>query len=276
MTGQSKKASKFLTFLLIGSGLVLILAGAVNLLPSIGAASGISLEATPVDFGDDALPLRPTVTPPPFASQISSGSGTLEPALLPDQSAESSSEQTQVAPAQGATAAQNAPMPTPTPPDPAARAPTRIVIPAIQLDAPVETVGWHVINGVSQWDVPDKFAAGWLMTSAPLGQPGNTAITGHHNIAGEVFRYLVKLKPGDSITLYAHDQPFYYEVESRRILLDAGQPESVRRANARWIQPTEDERVTLVTCWPYTNNTHRLIIVAKPVLPEKSKHLIEQ
>jgi sortase A len=76
--------------------------------------------------------------------------------------------------------------------------------------------------------------------------------------------------------VYAHDEPFYYEVESRRILLDAGQPESVRRANARWIQPTDDERVTLVTCWPYTNNTHRLIIVAKPVPPDKNNNLIEQ
>jgi len=38
----------------------------------------------------------------------------------------------------------------------------------------------------------------------------------------------------------------------------------VRRQNARWIAPTTDERLTLVTCWPYTGNSHRLIIVAKP------------
>ena len=41
--------------------------------------------------------------------------------------------------------------------------------------------------------------------------------------------------------------------------------EAVRRANAQWIAPTDDERLTLVTCWPYISNTHRLIIVAKPV-----------
>jgi LPXTG-site transpeptidase (sortase) family protein len=39
----------------------------------------------------------------------------------------------------------------------------------------------------------------------------------------------------------------------------------VRQANARWIGPFNDERLTLVTCWPYTNNTHRVIVVAKPV-----------
>ncbi|HID54608.1 MAG TPA: sortase, partial [Anaerolineae bacterium] len=34
---------------------------------------------------------------------------------------------------------------------------------------------------------------------------------------------------------------------------------------AEWIMPTEDERITLVTCWPYTDNTNRLIVVAQPV-----------
>jgi len=38
----------------------------------------------------------------------------------------------------------------------------------------------------------------------------------------------------------------------------------VRQENARWIAPTDDERLTLVTCWPYTNNTHRVVVVAKP------------
>ena len=169
----------------------------------------------------------------------------------------------------------NAPVRKPTPVSLTGQNPTRIVIPAIKLDAPVETVGWHTVDGVSQWDVPDTFAAGWLMTSAPLGKPGNTALTGHHNIGGEVFRNLVKLQPGDRITLYANDQPFYYEVASRRILPERGQPDEVRRANARWIQPTDDERITLITCWPYTSNTHRLVIVAKPIAPEKSNKPIE-
>jgi sortase A len=234
------------------------------LLPSIGAAREVELEGTPVDFGEGALPLRPTVTPPPFPSQV-----TPEPELLPDQASGPRSVLAQNA------HAQNAPVRKPTPIDPAAQTPTRIVIPAISLDAPVESVGWHVVDGVSQWDVPDTFAAGWLLTSAPLGRAGNTAITGHHNIGGEVFRNLVKLNPGDRITLYAQDQPFLYEVQSRRILLERGQPEAVRRENARWIQPTSDERITLITCWPYTSNTHRLVVVAKPVTPEKSNKPIE-
>jgi sortase A len=154
----------------------------------------------------------------------------------------------------------------PPTPSTAGTAPTRIVIQAIQLDAPVETVGWHVERGASVWDVPDRHAAGWLKTSAPAGQPGNTVLDGHHNIKGEVFRYLVNLKPDDAIDLYAGGKVYHYAVTEKHILPDRDQPLQVRIANAQWIQPTADERLTLVTCWPYTNNTHRLIIVARPVL----------
>jgi sortase A len=239
----------------MAAGVILLLAGALSLLPSINAASEVALEGTPADFGEEALPLRPTVTPPPFASQI-----TPEPALLPETST---------------TTARSAPVRKPTPVDLASTLPTRNVIPAIKLDAPVETVGWHTVEGVSQWDVPDHFAAGWLMTSAALGKAGNTAITGHHNVAGEVFRNLVKLQRGDQITIYSGDEPYYYEITTRKILPERGQSDKVRRENARWIQPTTDERITLITCWPYTSNTHRLIIVAKPAALEESNSPIE-
>jgi sortase A len=256
MSDQSKQGHSLITGLLIVAGAILLLAGVINLLPAVNAANEVAAEGTPADLGNDALSLRPTVTPLPRTSQM-----TLEPepAWLPDASAP----------------AATVPVRKPTPVDPTGGIPTRLVIPAIKLDAPVETVGWHTVDGVSQWDVPDYFAAGWLMTSTTLGKPGNTALTGHHNIAGEVFRNLVKLQPGDRLTLYARDQPFFYEVVLRRILPERGQPDEVRRANARWIQPTTDERITLITCWPYTSNTHRLVIVAKPIAPEKFNKPIE-
>ena len=259
MSKRSSAGSNFITLFFIAAGAILLLAGGLNLLPSISAASEVALEGAPADFGEQTLPLRPTVTPPPFASQI-----TPEPVLLPDSSAQTQNASTK-----------NSPAPGPTPVDAAGNIPTRLVIPAIKLDAPIETVSWHTVDGVSQWDVPDHFAAGWLMTSATLGQPGNTAISGHHNIDGEVFRDLVKLKPGDRITVYSKDLPFYYEITTRKILPERGQPDAVRRENARWIQPTEDERITLTTCWPYTSNTHRLIIVAKPLPPVKTNVPIE-
>ena len=227
-----------------------MLAGAISLLPA--AANIVGPDAAPGDFGEEAPPVRPTVTPLPRPGQVIPA-----PLLLPDSSAQNSAEPATPSDA-GSTLR----------PARTGAAPTRIVIPAINLDAPVEVTGWHTVNGVSQWDVPDHFAAGWLKTSALLGQPGNTVLTGHHNIAGEVFRYLVKLKPGDEIEMYANGQLFLYKVTTRRILAERDQPEAVRLENAKWMEPTQDERVTLITCWPYTSNTHRVIIVAKPFDPE--------
>jgi hypothetical protein len=43
-----------------------------------------------------------------------------------------------------------------------------------------------------------------------------------------------------------------------------GQPLEVRLANARYIQPTDDERLTLATCWPYENDTYRTVVITLP------------
>jgi LPXTG-site transpeptidase (sortase) family protein len=147
--------------------------------------------------------------------------------------------------------------------------PTRIVIPAIHLDAKVVEARSRLIKYegkyYSQWVAPDTYAAGWHTYSARLGIPGNTVLNGHHNEYGEVFRRLVDLEVGDEIIVYAGDQPFRYSVVMKQKLPELGQPAEVRLANAAWIMPTTDERLTLVTCWPYESNTHRLIIVARPI-----------
>lgn len=165
------------------------------------------------------------------------------------------------------------PSPTATPPGipPAAGPPTRIVVPAIGLDAKVLPMGWETLrdargNPYSEWVVP-KFAAGWHLNSSLPGHPGNVVLSGHHNIDGEVFRYAVDLNPGDQITLYVGDQPYEYTVLEKMILPEKGQPYEVRLKNAQYIAPTPDNRLTLVTCWPYTTNTHRVVVVARPVEP---------
>jgi sortase (surface protein transpeptidase) len=55
-------------------------------------------------------------------------------------------------------------------------------------------------------------------------------------------------------------------VVERYILKEAGMPLSVREKNAQWIAPTNDTRLTLVTCWPYywPGNSHRVVVVARP------------
>jgi sortase A len=158
------------------------------------------------------------------------------------------------------------PAPAPNPPAGGNGVPTHLVIPSVGIDANVIPVGWQMVeqNGqqYSIWQVAD-YAVGWHQTTAVLGQPGNTVMAGHHNVNGEVFRDLVNVEVGDAITIYSGDQPFEYQVELKTIVKEKGEPIEVRQRNAQWIAPTTDERITLVTCWPYTNNTHRVIVVAK-------------
>ncbi|MEA3341082.1 MAG: sortase [Chloroflexota bacterium] len=152
---------------------------------------------------------------------------------------------------------------TPTP----AR-PTHILIPAIGVDAPIAPISWQTaeVDGQTQaaWDVPDAYAAGWHETSAPLGAIGNTVLNGHNTTNGEVFRDLYTLKAGSVITLYSGDVPYTYAVSETLILPEAGQPLEVRLENARYILPTGDERLTLVTCHPYGSLQYRLIVIARP------------
>lgn len=160
----------------------------------------------------------------------------------------------------------NTPVPAPPPP-PADSGPTQLVIKSVGIDTPVIPVGWSVVeqNGrqYSVWDVAN-YAAGWHNTSALPGQSGNTVLSGHHNIKGEVFRYLVDVQEGDEVDLYVGDTLYQYYVEQTLIVKEKGEPLEVRRQNAQWIAQTNDIRLTLVTCWPYTNNTHRVIVVARP------------
>jgi LPXTG-site transpeptidase (sortase) family protein len=147
--------------------------------------------------------------------------------------------------------------------------PDRIVIPNIQLDAPVYPSTYTLVQvdgqEFQQWQAPNSYAAGWQTSSVGLGVPGNTVLLGHNNINGEVFARLVDLAEGDQIQVYSGGQAVTYRVDQKMILPEKGQDLSVRLTNASWLLPTEDERLTLVTCWPQTSNTHRLIIVARPV-----------
>jgi sortase A len=154
------------------------------------------------------------------------------------------------------------PSPTSTP-----ALPARIVIPAIGVDAPVVPVSWRTVevDGQEQvaWEVPATYAAGWHETSAPLGVPGNTVLNGHNTTNGEVFRDLYALEAGDTIIAYSGDTPYTYTVTEVLLLPEAGQPLEVRLENARYILPTDDERLSLVTCHPYGSLRYRLIVIAK-------------
>lgn len=147
--------------------------------------------------------------------------------------------------------------------------PIRLVIPDLNLDAAVQPVSLQTLeyNGqlLYQWEVPAGYQAGWHGSSALLGEPGNTVINGHNNTLGEIFRDLAELEIGDNLTLYDIEQAYNYEVERVEILPEQGQSIEVRLENAKWINPTTDERITLVSCWPYVGNTHRIVVIARRI-----------
>jgi len=265
---------------LIWGGVLLMLTGGVIAYPTINGYL-TQPEAASLEFSvtltsvQAVVALEPTATPAPTPNPTET---VPPPIILPETELleEQALPTPTMTPAEVEATPEATPEPTPTPsptptPDPASLLPSRLFIPAIDLDAPVVQVGWDTqeVNGqlVSSWIVPNSFAAGWHVTSALPGKPGNTVLNGHHNIYGEVFRNLEDLEPGDEIVVYAGETPHYYGITERHILKEKYETEEVRRENARFILPTEDERLTLVTCWPYTNNTHRLVIVALPMQP---------
>ena len=151
--------------------------------------------------------------------------------------------------------------------------PARIVIATLGLDVPVVEVAWSVTRTGegwrSEWQSADH-AAGHLRGTANPGETGNMVIAGHHNSKGEVFRPLSDvglpgnpLRQGDTIVIATGDgKEFHYQVALWDRFLEAtASPEEIRR-HARYLDQTESPTLTLVTCWPYDSNTHRVVIIA--------------
>jgi LPXTG-site transpeptidase (sortase) family protein len=251
--------------LIVGLGMLLTLAAAGS-----GLADG-QQGAAPSDLLIDAMAgsgqPRQDFAPAAPPQEVLAGP-RVDPTLLPP----TSGPQQPVPAASPASATPQPPLsiaPTPSLTAVPVYIPDRLVIPAIALDARVitstqrEVMAWGTLY--QQWLAPDEKAAGWQASSAPLGAAGNTVLSGHHNIFGEVFRHLADLEEGDLIWVYSDARSFAYRIVLVTILPERWQPMDVRLANAQWILPSQDERLTLITCWPYASNTHRLVIVAMPV-----------
>jgi sortase A len=158
------------------------------------------------------------------------------------------------------------------------RPPARLLIPALGLDAPVLPMGWHVVedaNGIrSEWDVVDA-AAGHHIDSVFPGEAGNVVLSGHNNIGGAVFRSVCVIgEPGvdfglgdEMIVQDEAGRNFVYRVEGWQRFAEEGASIAQRQANARYLAPTERAQLTLITCWPPTSNTHRVVVTG--LLTEK-------
>lgn len=147
---------------------------------------------------------------------------------------------------------------------------TRVVIPAIDIDSKVVNVGWEVKEQkgvqVAIWQVAE-YAVGHHKGSANPGDGTNIVLAGHVGGYGKVFKDLIKLEPGDQITLHSAGQQYLYTVSEKMIVKEEGVSPEQQAENARYIDPTDSEVITMVTCWPASGRdkfTERVIVRAIP------------
>jgi sortase A len=163
----------------------------------------------------------------------------------------------------------DAPPPTPTPitdfPPP-----TSIAVPAVGIATTIIEVAPRAIEvdgrRVFEWPAAD-WAAGHHSTSASPGEGGNIVIAGHDDVRGEVFRGLHDIKAGDQVTLESAAGSFIYVVQEIHLRFYNAASLDEQLSVATFIAPMPEERLTLITCWPYGVDTHRLIVVARPLAP---------
>ena len=91
--------------------------------------------------------------------------------------------------------------------------------------------------------------------SSPIGS-GNAVLYGHDDIEGSVFGRLKDLNAGDEVDVALAASPaVVYHVTNRTIVA----PTAVQI-----LQPTNDVRLTLFTCWPNWVDTQRVVVTAVP------------
>lgn len=130
-------------------------------------------------------------------------------------------------------------------PTPASQPPTRIVIPKIDVDAPV-------LAG-DDWETLKKGAGHHTGTANP-GERGNVYISAHNDIYGQIFRRLEELDLGDEVMVYAGTTAYRYIVREKRI---------VEPTDISVMYPTTTPILSLQTCYPYMVDTHRLVVIAQ-------------
>lgn len=123
--------------------------------------------------------------------------------------------------------------------------PLRMVIPAIEVDAPI-------VMGDTWEDL--KKGIGHRPGSAMPGEPNNMVVSAHNDVYGEIFRRLPELEPGDEVTIYTDLGAYRYAVVRVEIVLPT---------QVEVMDPTDHAVLTMISCYPYLLDTHRVVAVAE-------------
>ena len=136
---------------------------------------------------------------------------------------------------------------------------TRVVIPAIGVDAPAVAAQLVHRDGAVTWEVP-AFTIGHAQGTTGAGNRGNAVLVGHvsSRAAGNVFQNLHRLRPGEAVEVFGGTRRFDYVVRDVR---------TVSRTDLSVVQSTSEPSVTLITCtgrWlPLVGDyTQRLVVRA--------------
>jgi len=152
---------------------------------------------------------------------------------------------------------------TPVAPKQNTTLPTRLEIPAIGLDLPVQNPSTADVNALDALLVngPARY-----VDSAKLGEDGNVVIFGHsshlpivHNKMFQAFNNVPNLKAGDSITLIGKDGKSYLYTVDSVVKADVNAGTSISLA------PRDGAKLTIVTCDTLTGKSARFIMTASYV-----------
>lgn len=134
------------------------------------------------------------------------------------------------------------------------------------IDIPKINVYLPIYHGTTD-KILAKGAGHLQNTSLPVGgESTHSVISAHTAYPGETFfDYLTDMQEGDEFYVHVLDRVLKYEVDSIKVVL----PEETD--DLRVIRG--EDHVTLLTCTPYSINTHRLLVRGKRVEYDDSKYI---
>ena len=126
---------------------------------------------------------------------------------------------------------------------------------AISITIPALNLYQTIVQGVDMEAL--KLGVGQLPNGVNPGDPtGNLVLAAHNDIYGQIFRDLDQLQVGDQFQIGTQSEIFTYTVTETYIV----EPNEVWVLNNRG-GPT----VTLISCYPYQVNSHRIAVFADRV-----------
>lgn len=134
------------------------------------------------------------------------------------------------------------------------------------IDIPKINVYLPIYHGTTD-KILAKGAGHLQNTSLPVGgKSTHSVISAHTAYPGETFfDYLTDMQEGDEFYVHVLDRVLKYEVDNIKVVL----PEETD--DLRVIRG--EDYVTLLTCTPYSVNTHRLLVRGKRVAYDDSKYI---